>query len=436
MASGKTSKRFPPVLAKSLRRAAVYKKLLTNISWLAASSLFVKPFWFIFITLICVRELGDEGYGIFTAAFSLANLSSFITDLGTIRYSTRAIAQENARASSFFSNILVTRFALSGLSLGIAFVSSLLLSFSTPQTTALLFACLYVLTQNILNFCRAMLQAFELLKIESVFLIIEKCLVILGGIWLLYSFGSPAATLAGMATGIIITAFFIIRWISRRVAPFNTNLLSFQFTKDVLTASIPLGIAGIFSMLYFRIDALVIDYFQGEAATGHYGLPFRILEASILLPTVVVAAIFPRLSSLWHKGEIAVFKRLALVGTGGVFIGATLVGLIFYFFSEPIILFLADSDDFFPSYEVFRILSMTFPFLALHQLLYALLTAVEKERFLSWATGIAFLLNLILNILLVPQYGIIGASWTTLATAAFLALLMVIRISLTYSSKS
>lgn len=281
-----------------------------------------------------------------------------------------------------------------------------------------------------------MLQAFELLKIESVFLVIEKALVILGGVWLLYTFQSPAATLAGMAIGIITTGLFFIRWIFKHVAPFNRKMLSLEFTKDVLKASIPLGIAGIFSMLYFRIDALVIDYFQGEAATGHYGLPFRILEASILLPTVVVAAIFPRLSSLWHKGEFVIFKNLALAGTGGVFVGATLVGLIFYFFAEPIILFLADSDDFSPSFEVFRILGITFPFLALHQLLYALLTAVEKERFLSWITGLAFLLNLVLNILLVPQFGIIGASWTTLATAAFLAIVMLIRISHTYLSES
>ncbi len=409
-----------------------FSNILKNVSWLGAASILVKPIWFVFILILCVNMLGAYNYGIMTSTLSLAALTSLFTDLGTIRLTVREIAKTPDQASRYFSNILVLRLGLSLAAWMFALGMGAVLDYQGPAFIALVFASLYTLSLNITNFNRSLFQAHERLKLEAIFLILEKILVVgLGTAGLLLT-RSPEWTLAGMAAGMLMITAVNAVWISRNLAPFEKTTINWAFIRSTVKLSLPLGAAGIFAVMYYRTDAVMIDYMLGETPTGQYGVAFRLLDASVLLPTVVVAGVFARFSSYWHQSAFQAFNKLTLFGAGALLLISIPVALICTFFASPIISLLAPEPAFAASVPVLAIIIWTFPMNALYLLLSAALTAMNEQKYLAYASAMAFLLNFLLNLYLIPRAGITGAATTTVVTAGFLILVIAARYFTVY----
>ncbi|MFK7844481.1 MAG: flippase [Rhodothermales bacterium] len=401
------------------------KGILKNISWLGAASILVKPIWFGFNVILCVNILGAFNYGILTSTLSLAVLTSLFTDLGTIRYSVREIAKDRSSASRYFSNIMLLRLVLSFGAWLLALSLGTLLGYEGPAFIALIFASIYALSLNITNFNRAIFQAHENLKLEAVFLLIEKLLVVgLGTACLLWT-RKPEWTLAGMAAGMMIVTIINASWISKNVARLDKARLDWQFIKRTVVYSLPLGAAGIFAVLYYRTDAVMIEYMLGETPTGQYGVAFRILDASILLPTVIVAGLFARFSSYWHEEKFAEFRKLSQSGIAGLLLLSLPIAAFCTIYAELIIGLIAPDPSFEASIPVLALIVWTFPMNCIYLLLSAALTAMNEQKYLAIVSGIAFLLNLAMNLVLIPKEGITGAALTTVITAFFLTIAVV-----------
>lgn len=407
-------------------------RILKNVSWLGAASILVKPIWFIFITVLCVNLLGAYNYGILTSTLSLAALTSLFTDLGTIRLTVREVARAPDLASAYFSNILLLRLGLSLAAWAFALGMGALLGYTGPAFIALVFASLYMLSLNITNFSRSLFQAHERLKLEAIFLVVEKILVVgLGTAGLLLT-QAPEWTLAGMAAGMVLITLVNATWISKNLVPFKKAAINWAFVRRTVKLSLPLGAAGIFAVMYYRTDAVMIEYMLGETPTGQYGVAFRLLDASVLLPTVVVAGLFARFSSYWHTSQFTDFNRLMTLGAGALLLISIPVALACTYFATPIITLLAPEPAFVASIPVLQIIIWTFPMNALYLLLSAALTAMDEQKYLAWVSALAFLLNFLLNLFLIPERGISGAALTTVATAGFLTLTVVAKYVMTY----
>ena len=406
-------------------------RIIRNISWLGAASILVKPLWFVFITILCVNILGAFDYGILTSTMGLAVLASLFTDLGTIRYSVREIAKEPALSSQYFSNILVLRIGLSIAAWLLALALGWILDYRGSAFLALIFASIYALSLNITNFNRCIFQAHENLKLEAIFLLLEKILVVAIGSACLFLTRAPEWTLAGMAAGMMLITIINASWISKNLASFTLSNIDWRFIKETIRFSLPLGAAGIFAVLYYRTDAVMIEYMLGETPTGQYGVAFRLLEASVLFPTVIVAGLFARFSNYWHEGQFTAFKKLSGTGLVGLLVLSIPVALICTFFASPIIKLIAPDPAFSASVPVLEVIVWTFPLNCVYLLLSAALTAMNEQKYLAIVSGLAFLLNFTLNLALIPQQGITGAAWTTVTTAFFLSLAVFLKYLLT-----
>ena len=402
-------------------------RIVRNISWLGAASILVKPLWFVFITILCVNVLGAFNYGILTSTLGLAILASLFTDLGTIRYSVREIAKAPDTASQYFTNVLLLRLGLSVAACLLAMSLGWILDYQGPAFIALFFASIYALSLNITNFNRCIFQAHENLKLEAIFLLLEKLLVVALGTLLLFWTRAPEWTLAGMAAGMFLITLINALWISKNLAPFTWARVDWAFMKETVRFSLPLGAAGIFAVLYYRTDAVMIEYMLGETPTGQYGVAFRLLDASVLLPTVIVAGLFARFSSYWHEHRFAEFRKLSGGGLAGLLGLSIPIALICTFFAQPIISLIAPDPAFTDSVPVLKIIVWTFPLNCVYLLLSASLTAMNEQKYLAIVSGLAFLLNFGLNLILIPRQGIEGAALTTVVTAFFLSLAVFIK---------
>jgi O-antigen/teichoic acid export membrane protein len=402
--------------------------MLRNITWLGATSAAVKPAWFIFITAACMRLLGAEGYGVFSTALALCVLVMAVTDLGMSEYSIREVARDHSRATRFLSNFLLVR-SLASIGgfvcvLGIATV----LGYDASGLIAVVFAAAYVAALGFVMYCRSFFEAFQNLRIASISIAIEKVFVIALGSALLVATGSASWTLAGMALGMILTLAVNVRWVSRRFAPIVIDVIDRAFIREHVKLSIPFGVAGMLSVVYYRIDLVMIEALRSATEAGQYAAAFRILEALSLLPVVIVsAAMYPRFAALHYRREHEAFSELMRRGAVSLVLASMTVAIVLTVWGPSLISVLDPDPTYGPSGPALQILCWTFPLTCLNVLLYTALLAIDEQRYRAQALGGAVVLNIGLNSVLIPGHGITGAAIATIVSEVFVVVAYALR---------
>lgn len=398
-----------------------YGDLLRNATWLGAASLAVKPLWFLFITLLCARVLGAEGYGVLNTALSLCSLTFAVTNFGITQFTVREVAADRSLAPQFLSNFLLLRLGLILCAALLALSAALMLGYDVLLLLAVGIACVYQASLSMAGYARSFFQAFEVLKYQAVSIVVEKGMVVGGGILCLYSTTRPQWTLAGMAVGMTLAAAGTLSFVIRRLVPFKAATVSMQFWRRSSRVLWMFGIASLLGMVFFRIDTVMVEAMEGVVAAGQYGLPFRIVEALSMLPVIVVGeAAYPRLSNLLKAGQRAEARHLIHLMAGlllaisiPITIGVTILAplLIGWITPDPAL---------YEGVPVLQVLCWAFPLTSLRQLLYLTLLAADHQRFLVATLGVGVGANVGLNLFLIPTYGIVGAAMATIASELFL----------------
>ena len=150
---------------------------------------------------------------------------------------------------------------------------------------------------------------------------------------------------------------------------------------------------------------------------GRYNAVFRLIDALRLFPAAIVAVLLP---TLFRTRDGAFIRRLSA--------GLTAVGLAVggvSFIVAPALVTTAYGPQYAPAIPVFRILVLAFPLLSLNYGLSHQLIGWGGQRAYAGSCGIALVVNLALNAVLVPGMGDRGAAWATLGTEGVLTMALV-----------
>lgn len=183
---------------------------------------------------------------------------------------------------------------------------------------------------------------------------------------------------------------------------------------------LPVGLSGLLTLAYARIDQLLVFAIAGSAAAGLYGAEYRIVEQAHLVPVSVMTTLLPILSASWkhdRKRALRISWRaaeyLSVASLGGL---ATAIVV-----ARPltVLLFGADFADAAPALPV---LAGAFVFICFGYLTGNLVLISGLQRWLVGIGAVAFVLNVGGNAILIPQLGFMGAAWMTLVTEAAVVL--------------
>jgi len=185
-----------------------------------------------------------------------------------------------------------------------------------------------------------------------------------------------------------------------------------------------LFLSGIAAVLYLKIDIVMLGWLRGSEETGVYAAAARLSEVWYAVPVVIVATIFPPL--LESRADTARWQRNLQRGLDGLVAIALVIALVMQFAAAPLIRVLFG--------EAF---AGSAPILALH--IWAALFVFMRELFSRWLIaedllafsllthGAGAIVNVLLNLWLIPAYGGLGAALATVisyATAGWLALFL------------
>lgn len=388
--------------------------IFKNSLWLFSAQTVVKIISFLY-TIFLARSLGVDNFGIYTAALAYFALFSSLADFGFNRYLIREGAQSQDRLHQLVWSTVCTR---------LAFVSVLFMAFSIllwwldPDSLRVgvsLLAIIAVLPQSIAFTFDAVLVAKEKLWLSSIGLLILSIVTTVAGFY----FVTQGLDVIGAVTALVIgesAYMFGLWWILRR-QQMNFQLhISWKDIQTIISGSLPYGLLAVLGLVYFRIDSLMLSYMRGSYETGLYGAAYRFLEAVVFIPSALATAMFPVLSRLHEKNNAEVkklyFSSLRfLAGLSVVVLGG------FLFVLPMMVLWLL--PQYAESIEALKILSWTIPFLFLH--VAGTIVLLSSQKYLKEVIQLSLLtvgFNIVANLLIIPRYGFIGASYVTVASEA------------------
>jgi O-antigen/teichoic acid export membrane protein len=175
----------------------------------------------------------------------------------------------------------------------------------------------------------------------------------------------------------------------------------------------------VFNLLYSKIDVVLLSFYKPSSDVGVYGVSYRFFEVALALPAFLANSTYPVLLKYMDdkKSYKTIFTKylklyivLSLVVTAFVFLGAPFITIL--------------KGGFFLSVFPLQILSLSLPFFFLTSLLQWHFLIKNKLRFLVPLYGSALILNIVLNLLLLPHFSYYAAALITGVCEALVFVIM------------
>lgn len=189
--------------------------------------------------------------------------------------------------------------------------------------------------------------------------------------------------------------------------------------RRLLAMSIPLAISSASVTIYSQVDKLVLGYFDNLEEVGQYSIARAVTEVSLFPAFALVTTLRPALASRFTRGDRAACARLIKSSLRLSLVAGVLFGSIFVAMSVPLLSLVYGSQ-----YRYAGELMVGFAWIVVIRSMGALvlpaLLAAEKIRTYAWLTAAAAVLNLALNLVLIPRMHSRGAIVATIISYGLL----------------
>jgi PST family polysaccharide transporter len=208
----------------------------------------------------------------------------------------------------------------------------------------------------------------------------------------------------------------------RRPAPHAAPQVA-GLTRELLVASVPVALTGLAACIYHRSDQVLLHRFVHPTLVGHYAAATNLCELFNILPTAVMASLFPLLVRSAHERRD--FTRHVLEATRYLLVCAFAVCLALSLAGTQIVTLLFGAT-FAGAGTLAAILAWSELASFVNVILTNVVLARGLQRFLPFATGLGAALNLGLNLALIPRFGPAGAAWATVVSYGAVSLTLLL----------
>lgn len=374
----------------------------------------------LFIGVWVARYLGPEQFGLFSYVLAFTAIFGGIAKLGLDNIMVRELVNHpekrvNYIGTGFWLKILGAFLVIGIMTAIVPFTSN------DPTTNTFIFIIVAGLIFQSFEVVEFYLQSQVLAKIVSLCKVIQLALSSMAKIYLVLSE-------AELIYFVVITSLDVLSLaISYSVAykllkyPAFFKHFDLNIAKQLLKDSWPLIFSAIVTMIYLRIDQIMIKEILGEYEVGIYSAAKRISEAFYFVPMLICASLFPAILNAKKQSEELYKKRLQALYTFMVWT-AIAIALSITFLADWIVALLfgrAYIDA--AQVLIIHVWASIFVFLIVASGKWLIIENLQKLSF--WRAFSGSVLNILLNVILIPNYGVNGAAVATLISYSFAGLL-------------
>ncbi|MEK7089705.1 MAG: flippase [Patescibacteria group bacterium] len=392
-----------------LQNKSTKQTIVKNFFWLTfaqVASRFIRAA----IIIYAARILGAGEYGVFSYALGLVGFFSIFADVGINSILTREAAQNQEKRSDYFATAFWIKLIL--LTLTSILVISLAPHFSKIEAALTLIPIVVFLSifDGVRELTIAFVRAAEKMELEALIIILTNITItVIGFIALFYSPTVKAFVLAYVGSAGIGTLISII--ILRKEFAKIFSHFRMELVRPIIDAAMPIALVVLAGIFMVNTDILFLGWLRTSQEIGLYSSAQKIFQTLNTLPGILASAFFPTISKLvgqkrneevryiTEKGVTILLLLSAPIAIGGVILAKPIIVLLY-------------GPTYAPAAIVFQIFVATAIFFP-SALIANLILAYNKQKSVVKYIFLANLANILLNLLLIPHFGIAGASIAT-----------------------
>ena len=407
------------------------KDFVFNICFLLFLNLLIKPFWILGIDVGVQNQVGAESYGLYFAIFNFTFMFNILLDMGITNFNNRNIAQNRQLLDKHLSSIILLRFMLAVSYMMVVFAVALIIGYRGFMLKLLFWTAVNQFLNSFLLYLRSNVSALLMFKTDSVLSVLDRLImIILCSILLWGNFTSEPFKIEWFVYSQTF-AYVIAVAVALCIVIYKSHLRKLHWNKPfflmILKRSLPFATLTLLMACYNRIDSVMIErILPGDisaAQAGIYASAFRLLDALVMIAYLFSVILLPLFSKMLKEREdITPIVRTAF---SLLFLFSVSATVILLCYKEPVISLLYDEHV----AASVGVLSLLIPCIIPISLMYlfgTLLTANGSMKKLNITAAIGIVVNVLVNIILIPRLQARGAAIASLSTQSVVSLLQFI----------
>ena len=363
-------------------------------------------------TVVIVRALGATRYGEWATVLATIELVALVGNLGLETVAVRFAAQDPEREGAWIGAATSLRFLITMPILAVFLgVIALIASDSEMLVAGIVLSVLYLTAS--LSTLRVVFRLHVRNHVTVAFSVANSviwassvvAIAALGGGLVTFAIAFACTAILIQGTMALLAVHTIsIRWRGARA-----------LWPKLVGVGISVGIASTLTFAYGRVDQLLVyELAPSSADVGIYAAMYKILDNAGFVPIAVMTTFFPIMAGLYpdQPARLRRIMQTAIDYLTMISLGAVTLAIVA---AGPIVELL-----FGPAYAsgatILPILMGAFVPICIGGVAGNMVTATDLQRRYVWYAGLGLLVNVALNLALIPRYGIAAAAWVTLAT--------------------
>ena len=414
-------------------------RFIKNIIFLLFLNLLVKPFWILGIDREVQNLIGDASYGTYQALLNFSYLFYILLDLGITNFNSRNIAQDPKNLSKHFGGLTEIKLLLGLLYAVVVFIVGYFLGYNEALKLKLLFWCgLNQILLSFILFLRSNIQGLLLFKHDSILSVFDRVLAIVVMSLVLWSGWFPKEKfnviwfLQAQTLAYIVTLVFALTIVLRHTENLSFKL-NFRFFKEILRQSLPFALLVLLMSVYSRIEPVLLERLLDDKGVqaGIYSRAYRLFDAGNNISNLFAIMLLPMFAAtLKNKLELNNLVKTSfnvIVAMAGI----VLVMCVFYRHEIMQLMYNPEPSETEAAYfmrlgqyaNVFPLLMGSFFCLSTTYVFGTLLTANGSLKQLNLVAAAGVVINILLNLMVIPQFKAVGAACTSLCVQTVTAFL-------------
>lgn len=365
------------------------------------------------VIIYLARYLGTAGFGKYNFIFAYLAFFGVITDLGLQQILVREMSRDKSVAPKLIGNAYLIRLILTVFAVVLSLIIISFMSYPADTTTYIYIAAFTVFFISFSDFYATIFQANLKMEYREIAKLAFKILSAILIFWVIFSHGTLMHIMIALVFSEMVKTLISYLFSRKFVKPrFEIDL---GLWKYLFKEALPIALAGVIHIIYFRIDVVMLSMMMGDAEVGLYSAAYKLSEPLSLIPAALMMSMFPIMSASFKSSEERLLKsyrlsfKYLLIITLPIAIGTMLL-------SDKIILLIYGAE-FTGSAVALKILIWALVFTSGGAIFWSLLTSIGKQKLGTYITALCAFGNITLNFILIPILSYTGASIASVMTA-------------------
>ncbi len=392
------------------------ENLARNAIYLTLATVGQKVIAFVYFTIIA-RFAGIEDTGAYFLSLAIVTMLAVIDDLGVTSVVIRDVAKRREDAKLWCQTVIGIKLFTMPLTILLAWFVPVWLGYDGQIVMLIRIAIGVMLADTLSLSFYGILRGLQALSYESMGIFVGQLITSIVGVALIWSGHATlsmliVALVVGSSWNLIFSGVQVVRRLG-----LGALRPTWSMGWQPLKLASAFFLAAMFVKVYSYIDSIMLSQFYGQFEVGIYAVAYKLTYAFQFLPLAFVAALYPSMSA--QSSDPVELKKILLKALWYMaLLGAPIVFGLWSLAPEIIGAFYGEAYT--GSVLPLQVLVFVLIFIFLDYPLGSLLNATNRQTIKTGIMGVTMVINVIANLVFIPQYGVVGACISALICFAFM----------------